>query len=296
MLSDRLTRESTRQDPPESGGRSAPRERLGIAGSGTIACGLAACASCHGLEVLIWARSPESAERARRDVASACERLGAPAAAERLDVTEDLAELSGVTLAVESVTEQKPLKDELLAALSGHLAAEAIIATTSSSLQISDLARASGRPKRFFGLHVFNPVQRMELVELCFTAQTDRETRERATAFCAAIGKTPVEVPDETGFVVNRLLFPFLFDAVRLLERTGLDPEQVDSCMKLGASHPMGPLELLDLVGLDVAAAIGAAIHAQTRNPEHLPPARVEQLIAEGRLGRKSGAGFYTYD
>jgi 3-hydroxyacyl-CoA dehydrogenase len=136
----------------------------------------------------------------------------------------------------------------------------------------------------------------MKLVELCFTAQTDAETRERATAFCEAIGKTPVEVPDETGFVVNRLLFPYLFDAVRLLERTGLGPEEIDSCMKLGASHPMGPLELLDLVGLDVAAAIGEAIYADTRNPEHRPPERIKRLIEEGRLGRKSGAGFHSYD
>jgi 3-hydroxybutyryl-CoA dehydrogenase len=298
MLSDRLTRESTRGDPPRSApsGPRPRRERLGIAGSGTIACGLAACAAGHGLEVLIWARSARSVERAERGVGRDCEKLEQPEAAERVSITQDLGGLARATLAVEAVSEQKPVKDEVLAALSSHVGEETIIATTASSLRISDLARASGRPARFFGLHVFNPVHRMTLVELCFTAQTDAETRERATAFCEAIGKTPVEVPDETGFVVNRLLFPYLFDAVRLLERTGLAPEEIDSCMKLGASHPMGPLELLDLVGLDVAAAIGEAIYADTRNSEHRPPERIKRLIEEGRLGRKSGAGFHAYE
>ena len=104
-----------------------------------------------------------------------------------------------------------------------------------------------------------------------------------------------MEVPDEPGFVVNRLLFPYLFDAVRLLERTGMEPDQVDSCMKLGASHPMGPLQLLDLVGIDVAEAIGEALYGDTGDPAHRPPGRVKELVALGRLGRKSGAGFYEY-
>jgi 3-hydroxybutyryl-CoA dehydrogenase len=135
----------------------------------------------------------------------------------------------------------------------------------------------------------------MKLVELCFPRDAEEPVRARATAFCKAIGKTPVEVPDEPGFVVNRLLFPYLFDAVRLLERTGMEPDQVDSCMKLGASHPMGPLQLLDLVGIDVAEAIGEALYGDTGDPAHRPPGRVKELVALGRLGRKSGAGFYEY-
>ena len=115
-------------------------------------------------------------------------------------------------------------------------------------------------------------------------------TRAARTAFCEALGKTAVEVPDEPGFVVNRLLFPYLFDAVRLLERTGMEPAQIDACMKLGAAYPMGPLELLDFVGLDVADAIGEALHADTGDPAHRPPGRIKQLVGEGRLGRKSGA------
>jgi 3-hydroxyacyl-CoA dehydrogenase len=193
------------------------------------------------------------------------------------------------------VLEEEDVKHQVLRSLGAKLADRSLIATTTSSLAISGLAQASARPSRFFGLHVFNPVHRMPLVELCFPADAEGETRARAAAFCAAIGKTAIEVPDEPGFVVNRLLFPYLFDAVRLLERTGLEPEQVDACMKLGASHPMGPLELLDLVGVDVAEAIGEALYADTGDAAHRPPGRIKRLVREGKLGRKSGTGFYTY-
>jgi 3-hydroxyacyl-CoA dehydrogenase len=128
----------------------------------------------------------------------------------------------------------------------------------------------------------------MDLVELAFPDAASEDTRRRARALCEALGKTAVEVPDTPGFVVNRLLFPYLFEAVRLMERTGLDAEAIDTCMQLGAGHPMGPLALLDLVGLDVSAAIGRTIDVEV-------PAKVEQLIAEGALGRKAGRGFHTY-
>ena len=136
---------------------------------------------------------------------------------------------------------------------------------------------------------MFNPVPKMDLVELVFPpAAADDETRERARALCAALGKTAVEVPDTPGFVVNRLLFPYLFDAVRLLEESRLEPQAIDDCMRMGAGHPMGPLALLDYVGLDVSAAIGRSIGAEI-------PARVEAMIAEGALGKKTGRGFYDY-
>jgi 3-hydroxyacyl-CoA dehydrogenase len=136
----------------------------------------------------------------------------------------------------------------------------------------------------------------MELIELCLPQGVDDGIGERARAWCEAMGKTVVEVPDEPGFVVNRLLFPYLFDAVRLLEQTGMKPEEVDRCMTLGAAYPMGPLALLDLVGLDVATAIGEALHADSEEEHHRPPGRLTTLIGEGKLGRKSGAGFYTYE
>jgi 3-hydroxybutyryl-CoA dehydrogenase len=165
---------------------------------------------------------------------------------------------------------------------------DALLATTTSSLSVGALAAASGRPERFAAVHVFNPVEKMKLVELSFPEQASDETRRRFHALCESLGKTAVEVPDSAGFVVNRLLFPYLFDAVRVLERDGLEPEVVDTCMKLGAGHPVGPLALLDFIGLDVAVAIGESIGAEV-------PQRVREMIAEGRLGRKSGAGFYEY-
>jgi 3-hydroxybutyryl-CoA dehydrogenase len=277
------------------GSRDGARERLGIAGSGTIACGIAACAALHGLEVLLWARSPRSAERARESVHSLCAKLDCSDAAGRVRTTEELPELALSTLVIEAVSEQERVKRKLLGSIGEAIDDDTLIATTTSSLRVAELALASGSPERFFGLHVFNPVTRMELIELCFPDPAADLTRERAAAFCEAIGKSAVEVPDEPGFVVNRLLFPFLFDAVRLLERTGLSPEEIDACMKLGASHPMGPLELLDLVGLDVAEAIGEALYADTGDPGHRPPGRIKQLVGGGRLGRKSGAGFFEY-
>jgi 3-hydroxybutyryl-CoA dehydrogenase len=244
-------------------------------GSGQIACGLAGLAAPLG-DVVLWARSDESAERAR-------ERLGDGAA-----VVTDLQGLSGATFVVEAVVEDVEAKADLLGRLDDLLDPGAILATTTSSLSISELAGASGRPDRFAGLHVFNPVSKMELVEVAFPEQASGDTRSRARALCEALGKTVVEVPDMPGFVVNRLLFPFLFDAVRLLDRDGVDPQAIDTCMQLGAAHPMGPLALLDFVGLDVAVAIGEAIDEPV-------PERLRVLVAEGRLGKKAGAGFYDY-
>jgi 3-hydroxybutyryl-CoA dehydrogenase len=163
-----------------------------------------------------------------------------------------------------------------------------VIATTTSSLSVAELADASGRPERFGALHVFNPVEKMQLVELSFPQAAAEETRRRLLELCERLGKTAVEVPDSAGFVVNRLLFPYLFDAVRMLERNSIEPEAIDTCMKLGAGHPMGPLALLDFIGLDVAVAIGESIGAEV-------PGRVRELIEQGRLGKKTGAGFYEY-
>ena len=263
-------------------------ERVGIAGSGTIACGLAACVMGHGGAVVMWARSEASVRRARKALAR--QKHG-----QELTVTSDLDALGAATLVVEAVAEEPAVKHELLPSLRGLLSDDGLLATTTSSLNIDELARASGDPTLFFGLHVFNPVAKMKLVELCFPQDADDAVSTRATAFCEAIGKTAVNVPDEPGFVVNRLLFPYLFDAVRLLERTGMEPEQIDACMKLGASHPMGPLALLDLVGIDVAEAIGEALYGDTGDQSHRPPGRIKELVADGRLGRKSGAGFYDY-
>jgi 3-hydroxybutyryl-CoA dehydrogenase len=261
--------------------------RLAIAGSGAIACGLAATAAHHG-PVLLLARSESSAERARSHVERTLARLGAEVDPEHVQIVTDPRALAGAGFVVEAVVEEHDVKARLLGELDALLGPEAILASTTSSLSVEALAQASGRPDRFLGLHVFNPVTKMLLVELVFPREASPQTRERALALCAGFEKVPVEVPDVPGFVVNRLLFPYLFSAVRLLEDTHMDPSDIDKCMRLGAGHPMGPLELLDLVGLDVARAIGETIGAEV-------PARVRQLVSEGALGRKSGRGFHVY-
>ena len=252
-------------------------ERLGIVGSGTIARGLAALAARHG-PVTLCARSEGSAAKAR-------DYLDADA----VQVTCDRDALAQASYVVEAIVEEHAAKTALFAELAEILSADAILATTTSSLSAAQLGAESGRPERFAALHVFNPVTKMALVELAFPEAASEDTRDRTRELCTALGKTAVDVSDTPGFVVNRLLFPYLFDAVELLERTGMDPEAVDTCMKLGAGHPLGPLALLDLVGLDVSKAIGETIGAKV-------PARVEALIAEGALGRKSGRGFHTYE
>lgn len=266
-------------------------EKLGIAGSGTIATGLAAVATTV-TDVLLWARSPQSAGRAQAAIEKACSRLEeAGADPARARVTTDIGELDAATYLVEAIVEDHGSKAKLLAdlgRLSAHASPEAILATTTSSLWVTELAQASGHPERFAGLHVFNPVPRMELVEIVFPHEASEETRERTRALCADLGKTAVEVPDTPGFVVNRLLFPYLFDAVRVMSETGLTPEQVDTCMVMGAGLPMGPIALLDFVGLDVSKAIGQSIGLGI-------PSALEERIATGALGKKVGQGFYKY-
>jgi 3-hydroxybutyryl-CoA dehydrogenase len=241
-----------------------------------VASGLARVASSRG-EVVVWARSLESEERARAEVGDDARH------------TTHLGALGTCSFVVESVVEDQAVKSGLLAEIGAVAPPDAVIGTTTSSLSVAELAQASGRPDRFVGLHVFNPVEKMDLVELAFPPEASPETRSRAITLCETLGKVAVEVPDAPGFVVNRLLFPYLFSAVRLLEEHPMPPEAVDQCMRLGAAHPMGPLQLLDFVGLDVAVAIGREIGEEV-------PARLNELVDAGALGRKSGRGFYEYE
>jgi 3-hydroxybutyryl-CoA dehydrogenase len=265
------------------------QEKLAIAGSGTIAAGLASVAAAHG-DVLLWARSTASADRVRAAVAKHCDKLPAlNGCADRVRVVSDLEALSEATFLVEAVVEDPDHKVPLLAELASYTGPDEILATTTSSLSIAELAQASGHPDRFVGLHVFNPVPRMELIELAYGPETREDVRARSRALCETLGKTAVEVPDTPGFVVNRLLFPYLFSAVDLMVQSGMRPADVDRCMTLGAGMPMGPLALLDFVGLDVSRAIGETIGATV-------PAKLIELVDSGALGRKSRRGFYDYD
>jgi len=244
-------------------------------GAGAIATGLARLAAERG-DVVMWARSEASAKRAStviEDVAA---------------VVTEMEALADSTMVVEAVAEDLSVKQEMHALLADLLPEAVLVATTTSSLSVAEIAAAGGRPDRFAGLHVFNPVEKMPLVELSFPDDATEDTRRRFRAVCEHLDKTVVEVPDVPGFVVNRLLFPYLFSAVDLADETGIEPKAIDTCMKLGAGHPMGPLKLLDFVGLDVSTAIADSIGVEV-------PQRVRDMVAEGRLGRKTGRGFYEY-
>ncbi len=267
-------------------------ERPAIAGSGTIACGLAACASVAS-KIVLLARSDASAWKAEEQAHSLCAKVDG-ADPKRIKITTRAADIATCDVVIEAIVEELEPKVELLKTVA-DAAGGADLATTTSSLPLDEIASGGGHPERTFGLHPFNPVVRMDLVELCVPQAASEEIGPRARNWCESIGKTVVEVPNEPGFVVNRLLFPYLFDAVRLMEQTGMKAEEVDRCMTLGANYPMGPLALLDLIGADVAVAIGEALYADSSEEHHRPPGHLMALVDQGKLGRKSGSGFYDY-
>jgi 3-hydroxybutyryl-CoA dehydrogenase len=213
----------------------------------------------------------------------------------RLKGTTSLEELKECDLVVEAIIEQLPAKRELFSALDGICPASAIFASNTSSLTITEIATSTKRPERFVGLHFFNPVPVMKLVEVVRTIATDAAVYEEMVAFGAKLGKTPVRAHDSTGFIVNRLLVPYLLDAVRALEEGVGSIEDIDNSMKLGCGHPMGPLTLLDFVGLDTTYYIANIMFEEFREKRFASPPLLKRMVLAGRNGRKSGRGFYDY-
>ena len=270
-----------------------PYPRVAVLGTGTIAVGLAAVAGISSQRVVVVGRSESSVEAAGVRLRKVLGRMEG-AREDVIELTTDPSAVQGADLVVEAVAEDIGIKAEVLGR-ARETAPGADLATTTSSLGVGAIGEACGRSGSVIGLHVFNPVPNMDLVEVCIPAGADPSAGDRIEAWCRSVGKTAVRVPDTPGFVVNRLLFPYLFEAVRLMERSGLDAEDVDTCMTLGLSHPMGPLALLDLVGLDVAVAIGEALYEDSGQSRDRAPGTIVAMTERGDLGRKSGRGFYDY-
>lgn len=279
-------------------------ERLGIVGSGIMGSGIAEVAAKAGLDVVLRSRKRETAEAmaaglgkslAKQVERGRLTRDDADAVQARVTATADLDALEASDLVIESVVEDLDIKKQLFGELDKIAQEGAILATNTSTLPVVELAMATQRPEKVCGIHFFNPAPMMSLVELVRTLVTSDETIGEARAFVEACGKDPVEVRDRAGFIVNALLFPYLNNAVRLLENGTATRDDIDTAMKGGCNFPMGPLTLLDLVGLDTSASILEALYAEFRDPNYAPVPLLRRMVAAGHLGRKSGKGFYDY-
>jgi 3-hydroxybutyryl-CoA dehydrogenase len=279
-------------------------ERLGIVGSGIMGAGIAEVAAKAGIEVVLRSRQQETAdamvgslerslgkqvEKGRLEEAVAKEVLN------RVSATSHLGALHECDLVLESVVEDLAVKKALFAELGEIVRESAIIATNTSTLPVVELATVVSSPERVCGIHFFNPAPAMSLVEIIRPITASDDTIAAATAFAEACGKTAVEVQDRAGFIVNALLFPYLNNAVRMLENGTASRDDIDAAMKGGCNFPMGPLALLDLVGLDTSLSILDALYNEFRDPNYAAMPTLRRLVAAGKLGRKSGVGFYEY-
>jgi len=277
---------------------------LGIVGSGIMGSGIAEVAAKAGVDVVLRSRKQETAEAMvvalGKSLAKQVERgkLEEAAATEirnRVTATDDLQALADCDLVLESVVEDLAVKKELFQQLDGIVKPAGILATNTSTLPVVELAMATGRPEQVVGLHFFNPAPMMKLVEVIAPLTASDATVTAAKDFAAACGKDVVEVKDRAGFIVNALLFPYLNNAVRMLESGTASRDDIDTAMKGGCNFPMGPLALLDLVGLDTSLSILDALYDEFRDPNYAAMPLLRRMVTAGQLGRKSGSGFYTY-
>ena len=279
-------------------------ERVGVAGCGLMGSGIVEVSAKAGCDVVVREIDEDALAAGRARVSKSLDRAVAKGKLDAAARDEALARITFTTsldafadrdMVIEAIVESLDAKNELFGHLDGVCPGETIFASNTSSLTITDMAAATSRPDRFVGLHFFNPVPVMKLVEVVRTIVTSRETFEAARAFAERIGKVPITARDNSGFVVNLLLVPYLLDAIRQLERGVASVEDIDRAMTLGCGYPMGPLTLGDFVGLDTLLHVADIMYGEYREERYAAPPLLKRLVAMGRYGRKTGAGFYDW-
>ncbi len=280
-------------------------KKIGVLGTGTMGAGIIQVLAQNGYEVVMRARRESSVEKGLATVKKNFDKMVAKGRMEQAAADEAFARIQGSTdisiiadadLVIEAATEDMEAKKALFKELDELCKAETIIATNTSSLSITEIAAATGRPDKVIGMHFFNPVPAMKLVEIIKGLATSEETKETILELTAALGKTPVEVAEAPGFVVNRILIPLVNEGIGIYADGVADIQGVDTAMKLGANHPMGPLELGDLIGLDVCLAIMNVLYTEFGDSKYRPHPLLKKMVRAGKLGRKSGEGFYNYN
>ncbi|MEE8115613.1 MAG: 3-hydroxybutyryl-CoA dehydrogenase [Gemmatimonadales bacterium] len=279
-------------------------ETVGVLGCGLMGSGIAQVAAAAGCRTVVREVSDELNEKGKARIVKSLDKFvekgkleqnERDATLERLTFTTEVGDLAGCDIVIEAVTEDLEIKNALWKELDGLCGAETIFASNTSSLTIAAMAAATKRPDRFVGLHFFNPVPLMKLVEVVRTVTTAPRTFDRTMLFAASLGKDPIAAKDTSGFIVNLLLVPYLLDAIRALEHGVGTIQDIDKGMVLGTGHPMGPFALLDFVGLDTTYKIAEIMFAEYREPRYAPPPLLKRMVLVGMYGRKSGKGFYDY-
>ncbi len=279
-------------------------QKVAVVGAGFMGAGIAESVAVAGIPVVATDVDDVGIERAWRQITASMGRAvktgkydqeTAEAARARIELTTDIGRVSDANLVIEAVPEREVFKEQALTAVDQLVDAEPLVASNTSSMAIAKLAGYVSHPDRVVGLHFFSPVPVMGLVEVVQALDTSSATMETSKAFVNKLGKTPVVTKDRCGFVVNLLLVPYLMAAVRMLEQGFATREDIDAGMKLGCAHPMGPLTLCDFIGLDVLEAVCDSLYEEFKRTEYAAPPLLKRMIASGRLGRKSGRGFYEY-